>query len=239
MIEKLKVDGGAAELIDLAKEMWEVSLESFEEAKDKLRIRAISKEKVSGGEIYDAVGDIAIVSYILLSEEDNNLVTIRVNKELLDYWNVTKEEVMSVSYENSKKIYRPVFISLSSFEDILIRSEKKSFMDEDYMLDDSINLFTGVIVTTKEGVNGATAIFVPGVKEIIYELLKEDYIISFTSIHEGIIHTESSLIENDLSLEDIKEILNDCIEQATLEKDILTRKVYAYHHETNEIVEVI
>ena len=239
MIEKLKFYGGAAELMEWVETVWELSLKSFEESKKYLSIRAISIKKVEENDVYDVIGDIAIVSYILLSNAEGEIVTLKVNKNILEYWNATKDEVMSVSYENSRNIYEPIFVSLSKVEDIFERNEKKSFMDDDYKLDDSIDLFTGVIVTTKEGVNGATAMFVPGVKERIYELLKEDYIISFTSIHEGIIHTESSLIENDLSLEDIKEILNDCVEQATLEKDILTRKVYAYHHETNEIVEVI
>lgn len=51
----------------------------------------------------------------------------------------------------------------------------------------------GNCLSTSRKINGAVAVFLPGVAERIYDLLNSDFYIVFTSIHEAMIHNVESV----------------------------------------------
>ena len=89
----------------------------------------------------------------------------------------------------------------------------------------------GYRLTTSKSINGAIAIFYPGVKERLGELFG-DYYVGFTSIHEAVIHPVAR--QSPLCMkESIREI-----NAAFPREEMLTNRVYRYNTWNQELVEV-
>ena len=83
-------------------------------------------------------------------------------------------------------------------------------------------------VTTTTQMNGAIAMFYPGVRERIAELFGGDYYVAFTSIHEGRLHKKGTISPREI-LGRIKE-MNRMLDSW----EVLTRKVYLYEAASKE-----
>ena len=90
----------------------------------------------------------------------------------------------------------------------------------------------GYRLATTKGINGAIALFYPGVQERLAELAGGDYFIGFTSIHEAIIHPV-----NKQSVENMRESIHE-INNIFPRDEMLTDSVFRYHTKSKEIVEV-
>lgn len=77
-------------------------------------------------------------------------------------------------------------------------------------------------ITTTKQVNGAIAVFYPGVKEKIASMAGGSYYVAFTSIHEARIHCVNTVPPRTI-LSSIKRV-----NKAFDPEEILTRKVYYY-----------
>lgn len=84
-------------------------------------------------------------------------------------------------------------------------------------------------VTTTTQMNGAIAMFYPGVKERIAELFGGDYYVAFTSIQESRLHKKGTVPPRQI-LEQIKSA-NKTFDPT----EILTRKVYLYERASKEL----
>ena len=86
-------------------------------------------------------------------------------------------------------------------------------------------------MSTSSKTNGAVAIFYPGVAKIFCHKLGADglYLV-FTSVHEVMIHDEESV-----EPENLKTILEETIEEAIPEEDVLTRHIYHYDLKSDQI----
>ena len=78
------------------------------------------------------------------------------------------------------------------------------------------------MVTTTRQLNGAIAMFYPGVKERLAELFDGSFYIAFTSLHEARVHRVGSI-----SPRRIHRALND-INERFPKNEVLSRMVYLY-----------
>ncbi len=78
-------------------------------------------------------------------------------------------------------------------------------------------------VTTVKQVNGAIAMFYPGVKEKIASMAGGSYYVAFTSIHEAEIHCEGTVPPRNI-LRNLKSV-----DKAFGPEETLTKKVYFYN----------
>ena len=90
----------------------------------------------------------------------------------------------------------------------------------------------GYRLSTTRGLNGAVALFYPGVQERLAELMGGDYLVGFTSIHEAIIHP-AGLQDH----ENMRESIHD-INEVFPRDEMLSSKVFRYYTEKKELVEV-
>lgn len=201
------------------------SLVDFSVAKEIIFIRAINKSNLQPDSIYKEIGDIAATVYFYIGDIADRFVSAQVPKTFLESWKLTESEVYSIAEENSRKLF-PV-----KCYDILNPWGKgiNLFSNECKL---STEICRPSCISTSMKTNGASAIFWPGVKERIGELLNGNYYIVFTSVHEAMIHKDSN---EDSFKEFLKENLNATIEAVVCEDEVLTREVFYYNRQTKEL----
>ena len=185
-------------------------IKNWDRAKDKLYLRLVNS--APEGTLYREVEDMFLVPYIQVTSDDS--ATVKVEEPLLELWKVTSEEVFEQA-ENNQEIIRPLNLTTIA---------------------DAVGLptpFDIYIVSTKSGVNGASAIFYEGVFEDLYDRLGEFYLLP-SSIHEMIAVPRAGVT----SIADLKEMVT-CINAADVEeRDRLTNSVYTYDVESRQLRKV-
>lgn len=209
--------------------------DSYENAKDKLLIRAINftdNEARLTGYIYKQIGDVALVLYVVLYDDDRGFGSAKLPKTTIEKWGKEVEQLFEEALQNTVKLMPPRLYA--NLWDALVNHPRKgTFMDEDAkelrMEEDDVPM----IKTTKQ-INGAIAMFYPGVKERIAEMFGGSYYVTFTSIHEARAHLVGSM-----PLQEIKESL-DRVNEEFSEQEILSREVFLYNEEekTFNVVEI-
>lgn len=89
------------------------------------------------------------------------------------------------------------------------------------------------VVTTTKKLNGAMAMFYPGVKEKLAELFGDSYYVVFTSIHEARIHCKGTV-----SVERMRWSLQE-VNRTFPEDEKLTEKIYFYDKDKKQFEDVI
>ena len=81
---------------------------------------------------------------------------------------------------------------------------------------------TGYLLTTTGRINGATAFFYPGVKDILAEKMRGDYYVVFPSLHEAMIHPVACVNAEEIrtSVQHINAIYG--------EEEMLSDRVFCY-----------
>ncbi len=214
--------------------------EGYEQMKDRLIIRPINyflnRYELEDGYFWK-IGDIALTLYGVLYDGEDDYLTLKLKKGMTVGWNVPEEELLQNALCNTAALMPPRLYFSSDLrsrhdpeEGIFLPGEGESVtcaLNPDNGMEGAL----GYRLTTTKIINGAVAIFYPGVKERLGELLG-DYYIGFTSIHEAILHPAAS--QSPLCMrESIHEI------NATFPREeMLSSRIYQYSRETKELLEV-
>lgn len=204
----------------------------YEVVKDKLIIRPLNydihKLELKNA-IYRKVGDIVLVLYLLVYDTRNgdlhNVGSVKVQRALLGEWNVAEEELWNTAMINSYMIAPPrMFLNP-------LDSYKPAYSDGAFMaLGDKTTISPTQVplVTTTMQLNGAIAMFYPGVKERIADMIGGDYLVVFTSSLEARIHKYGS-VRPIVALRNLK-----AMNEELPEDKILTRRIYLFESSTGK-----
>ena len=194
----------------------------------------------AGGElencVYWEVGDIALVLYLLLHDKPGNFMSMKLERTITDGWNkkdavlltgallncVTKMPPRLYQAQTSLRYYNEKGgVFLEGEEGVPIRIDPR----------DAVQGNVGYRLTTTSRINGAIAIFYPGVRERLAELLHGDFYVVFYSVHEvGIYPVRHK------SLTDLKAEIRH--HNALLwRKNYLSGKIYRYVELRQELME--
>ena len=202
----------------------------YDLVKERLFIRLINFEKNKAeleDSFYKRIGEIAMVLYEKLADEDEGIVSCKVPSKYVDGWKLNKEEVFMAALKNTASMMPP-----KAYEWV------KMIMNLDYEGDDIYDPdyipakgITGSCLSTSRKTNGAVGIFYPGVARLFCDKMDtNDIYLVFTSVHEVMIHNA-----NDIEPEDLKLVLEDMIREEISEEDVLTHCVYHYNAKTDRI----
>lgn len=187
--------------------------------------------------IYWKFGDIALVLYLLIHETSGDCMTMKLNRGMVESWGLSDQVLLTNALLNTRIKMAP---RLFHGDDIRAgASEKKGiFMPEDGAVSIQINpwdeaeCICGYRLTTTRWLNGAVALFYPGVKERLAELIGGDYFVGFTSIHEAVIHPVHHKILGEMraAIQHINAVFD--------EKEMLTNRIHRYCAVRRELIEV-
>lgn len=202
---------------------------AYEKAKDYLFIRPLNLKKHEDslkGAVYAAEGEIALVLYMKISEDGEIVNSTRVMKNVVTGWGKNVVDVFKEAIYNTYRMSPP---RIYEWHKLLYNPEYEGeeFMEKDINLRrDEVR---GNCLSTVKKTNGAVAIFLPGVAKRLSQLLDADLYLAFTSIHEVMVHNAKLV-----SPEDLKEVLEETIREATEEEDYLSSHIYHYSQKTGE-----
>lgn len=181
--------------------------------------------------IYRQIGDIALVLYLLASDthtgERHDVSSIKLPKVMTGSWGLTEEEIWENAV-SSTYMMSPPRMYLNPMDTYKPPYHKGAFMAFNSDIK-SLSAMAVPTVTTTTQMNGAVALFYPGVKERIAELFGGDFYVAFTSVHEGRLHKKGTMQPRQI-LARVKE-MNRMLDPS----EILTRKVYLYEMASGEL----
>ena len=250
--DKFKVHGWAGILPELLTKIQNAgqSLEwlhlegdGYELCKDRLIIRPINYERNKyelENCIYWRYGDIALTLYGVVSDEDEDYVTMKINRGLIEEWEVSDDLLMTNALHNTFQTMPPRLYYCTDLrrkhswkEGVFMPGEVSDDVTAFHVnADNELEGILGYRLTTTKNINGAVALFYPGVQEEISKLLGGDYLVGFTSIHEVIIHPVENQCPN-VMRESIRDI-NDVFPR----EEMLTNRIYRYYAESKELKEI-
>ncbi len=198
----------------------------YEKVKNELVLRPLNYHFVKG-ELEDVpyirIGDIALVLYAVMSHAGGDYFTAKMHRSQMEKWNRTEKEVLEAAMVNTSFLYPP---RLYSVEDLL-SWDGRQHEDGRFMADGEQMWIKkgmrGYILTNTLEINGAIAMFYPGVARRIAECFGEDFYIAFTSIHEAQVHS-IGMISPDV----VRSSLRDTNKHCNRQEEVLTNKVYCY-----------
>lgn len=213
---------------------------TYEQCRSRLIIRPINYEH-NKYELEDCVywryGDIALTLYGVVHEDEEDYITLKINREMSAKWNKTDDSMLTGALLNSFVKMPPRLFYATDMR------RKHEFTDGCFMPDDGYkgiqihgdNKLEGTLgyrLTTSRGLNGALALFYPGVQERLQEIMEGDYFVGFTSIHEAVIHPISCQSASDI-MESIRSI-----NAVFPVEEMLTNQVFRYSGERKELIEL-
>ncbi|MDE6729398.1 MAG: hypothetical protein K2J71_01300, partial [Oscillospiraceae bacterium] len=209
--------------------------DNYENLKSRLMIRAINFAKNSvrlEDAVYDRFGDMAICAYMKVSHNDVKFTSAKVTKDILEKYNISAEQIMQDAINNSCILYpERLFFSISE-----LCSKQCNGLSADEALERVKNgelkinkLIPMIAVTNTAHLNGASAMFYPGVAEKISEIFGGDYYAVFISIHEVYLHPKNMFTPSQLkrNLIATNNQFND--------EDVLTYRIYRYDSKRKQV----
>ena len=161
-------------------------LMDYDQIKDHLFMRvsnAKKNEDLIKSAPHQSIDDLVITAHIAVDQGSNGMASTIVNNDLLEHYGVSEKVLFDDAMKSAPKIL-PVKID-TMFN--VISGMFPSAMDDEIPTEDSFPGKDMIIVSNNTNMNGAAALFYPGVMEQLAEKLGGNYVVLPSSIHEVII----------------------------------------------------
>ena len=192
----------------------------WDNIKDKVVCRLINMEKnkeMLKGIPHIPWYDLAVVFYIVVKEDSEEMSTITINQNLCKIWNKCVEDLMEVAKKNTISLFPPKHTSLRNVIESIVG---KSDMPYDEVKDNM------VVITNTKMSHGAVAFLYPSVLAEIAEKMQSNLYILPASIHQTI-----AMPANVVDRQEVLSVVKDMNEHAVLETDFLSDNIYYYDRE--------
>ncbi len=196
-------------------------LEDYEVIRERLIIRPVNytaNQYELKNCVYKPLGDMALVLYLVIREDEHSgLGTMKIPHVIFEKWGRSMTDVWNAALLNTNVLAPPRMYMLP-WDCYKPPYTKGAFMALGSDMD-KIDFHRSPIVTTTKQLNGAIAIFYPGVMERIAQMAGGSYYIVFTSIHEAKIHCVGS-VDTDIILDTLHEVNRTFAKEETLSEII-------------------
>ncbi len=190
-------------------------IRDYDYARNNMFIRVRGRQNMGNfipGSPYQEIEDLVLTYHIRVSEKSDSLSSIMISREILEELSVTSGKLQRDALQNAMRIYPP---KIRKITDIL--GDDGSFKAGKNIL----------VVTNSSGMNGAAALFYPGVMEQTARMAGGDFYALPSSIHEFVI-----LPDRDTgSAEELASMVAAINRAVVSPEDVLSDSVYHYSHE--------
>ncbi len=202
---------------------------SFDYMKNKIIYRLVNYEK-NKSELEKVPHirylDLAITFHCLVKWEKVEIGTIRVNKEMMNQWQVTTKDLWELAKKNTPKLFPIQIRSMNEVIADLLKQEVGSLPFDHESLQSEMYVFTN-----KSGINGASVLLYENAISNFASSNQTDFYILPSSIHEVILIP----FQQNFSKKELNEMVNDVNSTEVPTEDILSNRVYIYHRNKNAI----
>lgn len=158
----------------------------YDQAKDHLFIRVSNAEKneeLISNAPHKIVDDLVITCHVAVEATDHGLASTIVNNDLLEHYGVSEKQLFEDAMITAPEVM-PVKIDTMLN---VISGMMPEAVSDDMMMDDSFPGASMMIVSNTTMVNGASALFYPGVMDEIADKIGGDYVVLPSSTNELIV----------------------------------------------------
>lgn len=194
----------------------------YEAAKDHLFIRVANKEAnadVLAGMPHKEVEDLAITYHVLVNHDQNGIASAPVTDDLLRHYGVTAEQLHEDALANSQQMLPA---QLDSMQNMLFGMMTPEASDT--LWDEPYPGSTMLVLTNNVQLNGAAALFYPGVMDQAAERLGGDFIVLPSSTHEVIMIPADGMTD----FRSLEQMVKDINRSQVAPEERLSDHVYHY-----------
>lgn len=168
--------------------------------------------------------DMAIIYRVVVNQGKDGIGSAIVTEQYAKHLNLNENDLYKIAMENTPKLLPAKMNDL--FEEV--KKMSAAMMPNDFdmakldLTDVAPHLY---VLTNKENLDGAAAIFYPGVQEEIYKNLKSEYYVIPSSIHETLILPKNGAL---LGSHELRAMVDDVNRTHVAPDEVLTDNVYEY-----------
>lgn len=172
--------------------------------------------------------DLAVVFYLIVTEDTLGQMTALVHNEHLKLWDVTKEQLLKFAEKNTP-LRLPARIR--PIEEVIMESEMAldalELLDIPNELQEELTPVYLYVLTNQSGINGAACLLYPDVLKNFAEKEEDDLLILPSSIHEVLLAPAKKA----LSYSDLNEMVESINQSEVPTEDRLSGHIYRYSRE--------
>ena len=175
---------------------------SYDKVKDKLSLRLLEVKRnreFLRNVPYLAVGNgLALVADIRISEEVDGQSRTTVTWDLLNNWGISGQELFQDAITHTEIAEPPKLLNMERY---LMGGDRTDLLTQPDPETGNI-----LVLTNEDGLFGSAALFYPGVKEKIADVLGEGYSVLPSSVHEVIVVPDSLGMDAETLTQMVKEV---------------------------------
>ena len=199
-------------------------LMDYDQVKEKLFIRLSNAETnadILEGAPHMKVADLAITYHIMIDAGNGGVASTMLNNQLMQQYGITPEQLHADAIKSSQEVLPA---RLDSMQNIMAAIMPSAFGKPDILADEPAPGSTMMVLTNQTGVNGAGALFYPGIMDQAAEHLGGDFFVLPSSTHEVI------MIPNDgtANFRDLEQMVQDINRTQVMPEERLSDHVYQY-----------
>lgn len=196
-------------------------------------INAKKNEELLSDAPHVMMEDLAVIFYILVSNDSEGTGTITVRNNILSYWNVDVDTLYKLALANTQRLFRGSVQSMASvMTEILSHKLDEESAQEFYDMmvgeDDMIPMY---ICTNTIKLNGAGVILYQGLLQEFADRVESDVFILPSSIHETLLIPANG----DMDLEYLRDMVRNVNRTEVAPDEILSDSVYYYNRLTDRV----
>ena len=220
------------------------SITDFNHVQGKICYKLVNKDKnkeLLSDAPYIQFHDLAIVFYVVVSEDSDRTGTITVRNNLMEMWgNPDINDLYRIAKNNTQKRYKgSVFNMIEIMGDIISHNVDNiepnivdDFFEMNFTYED--NMIPMFVATNNKKVNGAGVILYEGLLKAFAEKIGCDFYILPSSIHEVIFVPANGNMDVRYLIQMVKEVNATEVSPS----EVLSDNVYKYHANT-DFVEIM
>ena len=235
------IDGIVDELIELYEEIrqdqsWDYEkVLSFEGVKDRIVFKLINTqqnqmllERVPHRKLLD----LSLVFYVLFEANCEETAAMMITNAHAERWEVDEGMLWNVAVENCRRLLPAECFTMNyAMCELMGVAEHSTRVDNDLLVAEKTERDRMYVLSNKVRNFGAACIAYPYVLEMIGEILKEDFYVLPSSVHEVVIVPSSGGI---CSYE-MDEMIREINETQVLDEEILSDHAYYFDHISREL----
>lgn len=203
---------------------------SYDQIKEKIAYKLINYEtnrKLLEDVPYQRILDLAIVFYVVISNDSIGAATILIRHEHMDIWNITENQLYDEAKINTPLLFKE---QLENIEDVIkgFITEKSSEEDDfdffDLTFNDSSERTKMYVLTNEERINGAATILYDNLLSTFADKIRQNLYILPSSIHEVILVPAT----RDITRKDLEQMVIEVNTNEVSEGERLSNNVYFF-----------
>ena len=215
------------------------SITDFNHVQGKICYKLVNKDKnkeLLSDAPYIQFHDLAIVFYVVVSEDSDRTGTITVRNNLMEMWgNPDINDLYRIAKNNTQKRYKgSVFNMIEIMGEIISHNVDNiepnivdDFFEMNFTYED--NMIPMFVATNNKKVNGAGVILYEGLLKAFAEKIGSDFYILPSSVHEVIFVPANGDMDVRYLIQMVKEVNATEVSPS----EVLSDNVYKYHVDTD------